>query len=761
MSNIIKWIIEWIPVSDCFIMSFDNWCDKYLTKVFLPLGFWHIGICLLLGLFVAILIYSKKYKIWFEWIEKRLVVSSIFVWFAGFVVYMVGMYRYELNALAIVPRAIIASFKMFAVTNEQARVSTIMQNDAIYMTLFSIVHILAAFITFLFIFKMIGYKMRSYLAIRDYNASDKDVHLFWGVNQASCLLAKNIRLNKSNDTIIFIDVDKECENNCQKKPSLNFITNTITITDAEMSLFEEIDALVDHCYNGPASIDTSVNDDVFGQLKLNNICKILQKCNSLNIYLLSDDETDNISSALVLQDDKHLKTLVKEKSSPIIFVHARRDSYNEVFAHYSQYASDSKKMKIKVVDSAYLSIQSLKQDVSALPVNCVKPNTQTGTVDSPFTAMVVGFGATGQEAFNFLYEFASFIDSNKKKTPFKCYAFDEKMDKIEGLIRAKIPAITEDELTLIKTSVDTDIFWGRVKLLINDLNYIVVALNNDTLGMTLAVNLFKYALRYRDANLPQLKIMLRCYDRSNETRMTIVKEKLNDSIVIPTDFNPCNNQSLASIQIFASSDKLFTYENVVSNLTLLKAKEFNKVYEGSTLSAEALWEKCFGNSKIEKIITDKHTTRYHALYEINTKISQNISNALHCKTKLALMGITLDNLNNFHSIVNSRKPQTTNYVCNQQEETLLSNLALVEHERWIASHKLMGFKYGASKDYVKKHHKCMCDFDQLDVETQSYDCNVVDTTIKLASNEVTELYVKLILQVIDLCDMIVLLYRLK
>ena len=39
MSNIIKWIIEWIPVSDCFIMSFDNWCNKYLTKVFLPLGF--------------------------------------------------------------------------------------------------------------------------------------------------------------------------------------------------------------------------------------------------------------------------------------------------------------------------------------------------------------------------------------------------------------------------------------------------------------------------------------------------------------------------------------------------------------------------------------------------------------------------------------------------------------------------------------------------------------------------------------------------
>ena len=67
---------------------------------------------------------------------------------------------------------------------------------------------------------------------------------------------------------------------------------------------------------------------------------------------------------------------------------------------------------------------------------------------------------------------------------------------------------------------------------------------------------------------------------------------------------------------------------------------------------------------------------------------------------------------------------------------LLHNMALVEHERWIASHKLMGFVYGDSKNYVKKHHKCMCDFDKLDSdETRSYDCNVVDTTIKMAYQE--------------------------
>ena len=750
MLDIINKSKNWHLVYDCFSMSSNNWWNKYLTENFLPLGAWHILMCIILILVIFLLIKSKKYKFLFDWIENKLVISSILVWIGGFFVYMVGLYRYELNTLAIVPRAIIASFKMFAAMNEQARVSTILQNDAIYMTLFSLIHIFAAFFTSLFIFKMIGYKMRSYLAIREHNASEKDVHLFWGVNEASCMLAKDIRLNKSDDTIIFIDVDKECDDNCHKKPSMSFLTNAITIKEREISRLEEIDALVGHCYNGPASIDASVNNDVFGQLKLNNIRKILQKCNSLNMYLLSNDEADNISSALVLQEDKHLKdihekALETEKSLPAIFVHARRDSYNEVFDHYSQYASDSKMMKIKLVDSAYLSIQSLKQDDSTLPVSSVKPNTQTGTVDSPFTAMVVGFGATGQEAFKFLYEFATFIDSNKRKTPFKCYAFDERMDKIEGLVRAKMPAITEDELALVCASVDSTLFWEITCEIINKLNYVIIALNNDALEMSLAVNLFKYALRSRNSNLPMLKIMLRCYDRSNETRMKDVENKLNISA---RGLN-------VEIKLFSTSKKLFTYNNVVCNGVYDEAKEYHYIYENLLLppdkqwklTPDQQWKDSFVETKaevriisiIDKEMKKRSISRFHAIQEINRKILQNFSNSLHSRTKMILMGFDenslTDRLKLYDGYINTRTPYTVTYHCNEEDANLLYNIALVEHERWIASHKLMGYTLATTTDYVKKHHKCMCDFDMLDEKTQSFDCNVVDTTIRLAYQE--------------------------
>lgn len=748
----------------CFARSMVKWNGLVdIDKVYLPHGLWYLLVFVISFFLIYKLIKTEKYKSCFEWLKKNLGISSMIIWGLGFLIYMVGMYRQELNALAVVPRAIVASFKMFVVANEQARVSSILQEDTIYMTLFSLVHFAAALISFLFIFKMVGYKMHSAIKMKWHNcrlANGKNVHLFWGVNEASLLLAediynKNIKDNK-DETFIFIDVDKECDNDCQKKPSISFLTNTITISDSEMSRLDKIGALVDHCYNGPASVDVTNNSDIkdiidiFDALRLNTVSKILQQSENLNIYLLSDDEADNISAALNLQKDRNLTKL---KKLPTIFVHARRGAYNEVFAHYSQYHADaegSKKMKIKVVDSAYLSVQSLKTDVDALPVNCVRVNSTIGTVDDPFTAMIVGFSSTGQEAFKFLYEFSAFVDSNKKKTPFKCYAFDEKMDKIKGLVRAKMPAITFDELELIQTSVDTECFWNKVDEIINKLNYIVIALNNDALGMSLAVNLFKYAMKKRDCNKQMLKIMVRYYDRSNENRMKEVEELLNKSA----------SGIKVEIKLFATSKELFTYKNVVSNETLDEAKEYHYVYENLQkpeeerwkLTQEEQWKNSFVETKddngnivsvIEKTMKKRSISRYHAIYEINRQISQNFSNSLHRSTKLILMGIDKNSMNDrlklFEKYRKTRVPKTIKYHCNEKDAGLLNNMALVEHERWIAAHKLMGYTWASSTEYVKKHHKCMCDFEKLDSEeTQAYDCNVVDTTIKMAFQELNK-----------------------
>lgn len=717
--------------------SFASWADKHPAVTtdcinWDVIGSWSVLLMLMLLLFVWLF---SKHKI-IDKLTKHLSWMTVVVWVLGVMVYIVGYYNCEVNGLAVVPRAVISSFKMFVVANDLARVTPFLHNDATYMLCFSLAHFAAAFIAFLFIFKMIGYKIKSSWEILKHKlffSKGRVVHLFWGVNEASCLLAEDIRRNHAKDTIILVDVDEESEDNAQKKLTLSSITNSITIKSSEVTRLEAIEALVDHCFNGPASLNDKGEIDIFGILHLNNVGDIVAKSKESYIYFLSNNEAQNIVGALNLQQDATLCAMSGNK--PVIYVHARRDANNEVFDHYAQYEDKSERMQIKIVDSAYLSVETLRQDDRALPVNCVDVDCNTGLVESPFTAMIVGFGGTGQEAFKFLYEYSAFIcedeSKHKVKTPFKCYAIDEKMNKLSGLIRTRMPAIGEDELSLISAAVDSQEFWDVVQNVIQELNYVVIALNNDAVGLALAVNLFKYALKSRSAMQPLLKIMVRCYDSANEQRMFEVVGNLNKSI---------GNKKI-EIGLFGAEKDLYCCDTILSDTTLAEAKEFNRVYENSLLSADEQWKINFGEVEIGRLMTNKGMSRYHAIYDINRRIAQNMSNSLHCRTKMILMGLggaaAADRLKKFEEYVATRDKYKIKYKCGDKDaEQLLLNMALVEHERWVASHKLMGYIYDPKGDCVKKHHECMCSwFDLNDEITQSYDCNVVDTTIKISAQK--------------------------
>lgn len=713
---------EWEQTHDKFV------CDKIDWSI---IGSWVVLFLILLGIFIYLLRYNRI----FEYLSRYILFSAFTVWLGGVLIYIVGFYSDKVNGLSVVLRAIISSFKMFVVSHDLARIPSFLQNDSLYMTCFSIIHFLAAFITFLFVFKMLGYKIKSSLNILKYRcmpSENRVVHLFWGVNEASCLLAEDIHKNYPTEKIIFIDIDEEGEDGTQKKFTLSYITNIITIKNDELVRLDKIGVLIDHCYNGPAALNGTDVNDIFGRLNLKSIGNIIQKCSKSYFYFLSDDEAKNIAGALNLQQDLRLQMMKHNK--PDIYVHARRDANNEVFDHYSQYDENTKRMRIKIVDFAYLSMTSLKEDERALPVNCVEIDKTTGVVTSPFTALIVGFGGNGQEAFKFLYEYSAFIGPDMKKSPFKCYAIDEKMNNIAGYIREKMPAIGEDELSLIQASVDSEDFWTKVRAIINDLNYVVIALNNDAIGLSLAVNMFKYALKNRPKNRPMLKIVLRCYSRSNEKRMTEVANNLNKSV---EGYN-------VEILLCGEGKKLYCCKTILSDSTLVKAKEFNKVYENSELTADEQWEKNFGKDKILKLMNKEKMSRYHAIYDINRRIAQNISNSLHYRTKMILMGFggkeeSSERLKLYYGYVQSRREQTVNYNCGEIDAQLLLNMAMVEHERWIASHKLMGYIYAPENDFVQKCHKCMDSWERLGEVIRSYDCNVVDTTIKMAYQAVASL----------------------
>lgn len=707
--------------------SIANWSQYYLNPNSISFGGYLMLFFVVMLLISIYLITEGRFKKFFEWMSRHLLGTAAFLWLVGVVVYIVGFYHNQLNGLSIVPNAIISSFKMFAVSSDLSRVHEVLRKDALYMTLFSVVHFAAAYITFLFIFKMVGYKIKSSLKILLYKwfkAKGRNAHVFWGVNEASLLLAEDIRRNSQSDTLIFIDVDEEHDDHSPKKATLSDITNSITIKNSEIVRLDGMEALVDHCFNGPAALMN--NHDILGTLQLNNIGEIVRKSNRTCFYFFSDNEEQNVQAALNLQQDNLLNAL---STKPVIYVHARKSANNEVVDHYLQYDNFASRMEIKVVDSAILAFEKLKQDIWALPVNSVEFDPNTGIVSSPFTAMIIGLGGTGLEAFKFLYEYSAFVDKEGKKTPFKCYAIDRKMDKMAGLIRSKMPAIQEEELELIQAEVDSERFWNQIHSVINELNYVMITLNDDVIGLSLAVNLFKYAIIHRNAQLPKLKILLRCYGNGVEQRMDEVVRILNRSI----------ESDRVEIYLFGIDKELFNYDRILSERIILEAKEFNLVYEGSKLSADEQWTKNFGEEEMKRLMETKSMSRYHAIYDINRRIKQNVSNVQHRNTKLILMGMdgkdASPKLERYCELIGTRKHESVEYACSDAEKKLLHNLARVEHERWVASHKLMGYVYDEVNDCVQKHHCCLCPWEELDEIIQSYDCAVVDTTLRMASKK--------------------------
>ena len=718
--------------------SFEKWCN--ITRGLLAdySDYWRILYWVVITLMFVFLCYLFNKSRFNKSVPKNLFGLSIFIWVLGFLLYIIGYYKNSLIGLAVVPRAFFASLKMFAMSCDISNVSENLREDAIYTSVFMLTHLAAVYVTFVFIIKMIGYKSKSALRIIGYNAEGKVIHLFWGVNEASLSLAESIAKNQNQaDQIIFVDIDEEeCSDCSNKKVTLNRITNIITISEEDIERLDEINALVAHCYNGPASLSDNSNDEIFKSLNLNRIGNIVEKCGELHCYFLSDNETDNILGALNLQRDRRIKGKLSNspatETNVVAYIHARKDSNNEIFDHYSQYDAETKRMKFKLVDSAYLAVQRLKLNDATLPVNCVEVEPHTGCVVSPFNALVIGFGGTGQEAFKFLYEYAAFIGPDKKKTPFKCYAIDENMDRIAGYVKAKMPAIRyqdeselKTELELIKTKVDSELFWEKIHEIISSLNYIVISLNDDLLGLSIAVKLFKYALQHRNAKDTVLKIAIRCYDRNNEIRMREVINNLNSS----------TEGSNVEVVLFGEEQTIYTYDLIVADTISMEAKEFNRVYENSPLSADAQWEINFGNKEITNIMADKNVSRFHAIYDLNRRIAQNYSNSLHAKTKIRLMELAekdfILQLEKYDAYVRDHIVKTTKYTCPVQAEQLLLNMAMVEHERWIAAHKLMGYIFAPKTDLVQKHHQCICPFEKLSEYTQSFDCKVVNTTIKL------------------------------
>ena len=130
---------------------------------------------------------SKRVSGIIDKMPQLLTVVAAIILMVGIALYCVGYYDVTVGAtwisrmLVIVPRSIISSFKMFVVSNELARVAQELRHDALYMMAFSLTHFAAALVSFYFVFRMIGYKIKAnirlfFLRVRGRQGNNTHVH---------------------------------------------------------------------------------------------------------------------------------------------------------------------------------------------------------------------------------------------------------------------------------------------------------------------------------------------------------------------------------------------------------------------------------------------------------------------------------------------------------------------------------------------------------------------------------------------------------
>lgn len=788
---VLYFVLEHIPSSQC----------KLLRVVYVA-----VMVCLMF-------ITSKRVGIWYggrsnnvsrrERLLWMLVVMMFTSWVSGTGLLMVA-YQTDIESVQLVEllsRSMIASLDLFMLDLDTTLLDNLSDTDDIGLlrTFITLQAIVSFSCTILLLVNLVIDRLRAFYQVRyktKVNRSRNHLYLFFGENEPSLLLAKSVYNDDPNALIIFVESDdvESGEANHGLDSVLGFFTHKKHI----YSDIESINARLLFCGGKLGNVDVDDlkkatcggripdNDtaDVLSAMNLNRLKTILNKLYktstdtnkaALNIFFMSQQEEENLRAINVLSADR---TICKGKDivDMQFFCHARRNLMNKVIEDIAV----KRGVSVSVVDSSHLAIETLKMNVKYHPVNLVEVNKENPTtVNSPFTSLVVGFDEAGRDAVRFLYEYAAFVDSsatpdNEKRSPFCCYAIDSKMDQLRGVFESFTPALRNNPMIhLLQCDCHSREFYSNV--LTDDfcekVNYIVIVVGDDELGMSFAIRILTY-IRTRRDDLSKLRIFVRSYQSDKYPFMQKLADHYNNGYN-----NDCNDKiyqnKLGIIIPFGCPEEIYSYKMIVDETLTRQGKTFMENYsrlrnESDTWQlrrdlAVGVKEKVkdkLGNIKYLNVPLSQRSPSLNKLMSLRRKESQDISNAQHADTKLYLLQHSMpDDYDWKYFLQRYFNPDGTpdcvgqfdkiNYpLLNENENKAILNLARLEHLRWNASHEVLGYTT-AHPDLHKcdertRQHNCLRPWHELDKESgasssdsdwtpdyKKFDFGVVDVSLSL------------------------------
>jgi len=597
------------------------------------------------------------------------------------------------------------------------------------------------------------------------DSSHNHLYVFFGMNEPSRLLAKSIKEHEG-DRAVIVFVESRLRND-DEQSGWDSVIGMFTHRRQTFMDADELDARVTFtelrlCDIGRDKIE---NNDILGEINLIKLRELIQNLGKgvndpqLHVFFLSENEDENIRSLAILALDDTLKDM-RSNIQQRFYCHARRNGLNRIVEDIAfKYGMD-----VRTVDSSYLAVGLLKADDTNHPVRFVDVDEKNPTtVKSKFSSLIIGFDEVGRDTLKFLYEFGAFIDSSatpddEQRSPFRCVVIDKRMDELKGSFVGFTPAVmaqknhdkSQTPLVELKTCdcLTTD-FYDNILTpdFCLELNYIVIAMGDDELGMTMAVRMLNY-IRLSRPDLHKLRIYVRSYRSDKEMYMQQIATYYNEGYNRGLKDSSFKNDAV--IKLFGQSKDIYTYEMIINEKLTQKGRKYQESY--ARLRGESLlWDARRNKEQKKGTLDDMRSLR--------RKEMQDLGNALHADTKVYLLKKALGADSDWNDFLNRYFDSDDMPICdgaydkinysllNKKENQVILNLARLEHMRWNASHEMLGYvkAHGGlhSCDERTREHNCLRPWHDLDDESRAtlnsdwpcdyklFDFSVVDNSILL------------------------------
>ena len=761
--------------------------------------FWHLGdaywlpkICVILSFFIVV---WRAFRFFFysypenKRIKRLWLLTSImfFVWSLGLWLYMYAIDNNPqinndsefpiVSGLELWFRSAVASLDMF-MFNIESNIIDHIKDLPLVRGLISFLSLIAGTLTIWLIVSLFGERLWSSVQLWwcSHINSDKELCIFFGINEASKLLADSIKKDAKDREFQLVFVEFPIVNNDDLNSGWGGFIKSVTHRVDTFRVARSYGAHMSLANARPNSLNinaSKVSDKIFQRIGLSEISRMILKTNNkVHLFFLSENETSNIQSVQVLKHD----STILEKSDHyecIFYCQTRNNSIHRVIEN----DQSRRGIEVKVIDTSRLCVDFLKYKPELHPVNYVDVQ-DDASVSSPFNALVVGFGEVGLDAVRFLYEFGAFVKTGStsqhvERSDFHCNVVDKNMPDLAGQFIVNAPAIKPsmsfvgdsiDEYSLItlhNMDCQSVFFYQKLEEWIQHLNYIVIATGDDEMNISLAVRMLRMAIRC-ETNFDYFRIMVRIKHDENGhfgniaqyyNRLWSAEMKKDERDNFERQKHVLSSDLVDSpISLFGSLKDIYKYDYIVSDVLLDQAKKFKDRYDtsvkalqiqsGNDIYPTMTWEEEINTYlQLDGDYADYSPT-FSNVMKLRRMQSQNYENCFHIYTKqrLAMFALGADEYKALISHQLFRKNNETIYSWRSGIKPkdklikVLDTLAQTEHLRWNASHEVLGYQDKGDENYkdeARLYHGCIKNWSALSENIKSYDYNVVDVSLDI------------------------------